>query len=108
MRAKAFSVRREADADFDEALDYYLAEAGDAVAVRFVDAVMEAHHLIAETPQIGSKRLADQVSLAGLRSWRTQGFPYLVIYIETDGSVEIWRLLHAQRDLTAALDSEDS
>jgi len=107
VTSKAFSVRREADADFDRVLDYYLVEAGDVVAMRFIAAVREAHRLIAETPQIGSPRLGDQLQTSGLRSLRTHGFPYLVIYLEEAGEVEIWRLLHAQRDLESELDSTD-
>lgn len=107
MKAKGFSIRREADADFDNALDYYLEEAGDRVAMRFVDAVMNAHRTIRETPQIGSTRLAGQLVIPGLRSLRTHGFPYLVIYVENDQEVEVWRLLHARSDVIAALDSDD-
>lgn len=103
MTARSFSIRPRADAEFDEALDRYLLEAGPAVAGRFLDAVEDAHALIAETPGIGAPELGRQMAMAGLRGWKIAGFPYLAIYLESASTVEIVRFLHAHRDVPGAL-----
>lgn len=36
-----------------------------------------------------------------LRFWPVNGFPYLIFYVERDDRIEIWRVLHAQRDIPA-------
>ena len=38
-----------------------------------------------------------------LRSWPLRGYPYLVFYVERDDHVDVWRLLHAERDIPAWL-----
>ena len=40
----------------------------------------------------------------GLRFWRVA--PYLVIYRQSEGGIEIVRVVHGARDLPALLDSE--
>lgn len=59
--------------------------------------------MIADNPQIGSTRLSQQLSIQGMRSVLVRGFPYLVAYEETARDVEILRLLHGHRDLSAEL-----
>lgn len=103
MTPKAFSIRPKADVDFDEATDRYILEAGMVVAGRFLDAVEDAHCLIAETPGAGSPALGPQVEIDGLRVWKVSGFPYLVVYLETALSVDVVRLLHAHRDVVSEL-----
>lgn len=103
MTRDGFRVRKDADADFDAALDYYLAEADQAVAQRFIDAVEDAYRLLADNPAIGSMRLPSALGLEQTRTWAVHGFPYVIIYVEADGDLEIWRLLHGQRDLPALL-----
>lgn len=103
MTRKAFAVHERADADFDVAVDYYLGEAGETVAGRFVDSVMSAHQLIAENPEVGSRRIARELSLPALRTVKVRGFPYLVAYSEIERDVEILRLIHGQRDLSPDL-----
>ena len=103
MTAKSFSIRPKADAEFDEALDRYLLEAGVAGAPRFLNAVEDAHALIADAPGAGAPELGRQMAMDGLRVWKITGFPYLVLYLEDDAGVEIVRFLHAHRDVPNAL-----
>jgi toxin ParE1/3/4 len=44
----------------------------------------------------------------GLRSRRLIGFPYLAFYVERDDCIEVWRVLHAQRDIPAWLQNPES
>lgn len=103
MTATSFSIRPRADAEFDEALDRYLREAGTVVAQRFLDAVQDAHALIADAPGIGAPELGRQMAIKGLRVWKVAGFPYLAVYLESGSTVEIVRFLHMHRDVPNAL-----
>lgn len=103
MSGKSFSIRPRADAEFDEALDRYLLEAGPGIAQRFLDAVEDAHALIADAPSIGSPELGRQMAMDGLRVWKVAGFPYLILYLDGDAGVEIVRFLHGHRDVPNAL-----
>jgi plasmid stabilization system protein ParE len=48
-----------------------------------------------------------EVTLAGLRIWRVDGFPdHLIFYRPIEGGIEIIRILPAARDIDAVLESE--
>ena len=49
----------------------------------------------------GSPRYAHELNLPGLRFWPLTRFPYLVFYFEHDNYVDVWRVLHQQRDIPA-------
>lgn len=100
---RSIDVRDEAKADVEAIVDYYALEAGDAVAFRFIDDLTSAYDLLAETPSAGSPRLGDQLGLAGLRMWSLRNFPYALIYFDQPAVIDVWRVLHAQRDLEAVL-----
>jgi toxin ParE1/3/4 len=38
-----------------------------------------------------------------VRSWPLQRFPYLVFSVLDDEAVDIWRVMHARRDIPAFL-----
>ena len=80
-------------------MDYYAREAGEGVALGFIDAVESAYHAIARRPQSGSPRYAHELSLPGLRSRGLNRYPYLVFYIERGTHIDVWRVLHAHRDI---------
>jgi toxin ParE1/3/4 len=103
VRAKPVLLRRLAAIDVDAAIDYYAREAGAAVALRFVGALERAYERIGRAPAIGSLRYAQELSLPGIRIRRVAGFPYLIFYVEKAEAVEVWRVLHARRDIPAWL-----
>ena len=37
------------------------------------------------------------------RFWPLSRFPYLVFYIEREDHIDVWRVLHAQRDVASFL-----
>ena len=96
--AKPLIRRARADADVVEAIDYYLNES-TAVALQFVDALEAAYEHIRRAPATGSPRYAHELNLPGLRTWRCRRFPYLVFYLEHADRLEVWRVLHAKRDI---------
>jgi len=101
---KPFQSLPKADRDVHKIIDHYLLAAGERTAARFIDALEASYGSIAIDPQIGSSRYAHQLGLKGLRFRIVDGFPYLVFYAETDDSIEVWRVLHAHRDIPREID----
>lgn len=85
----------------DEAVEHYLTAAGPNVALHFIDAVEDAHRHIGEYPASGSPRYAHELDLPGLRCRPVGRFPYLIFYVERGTEIDVWRVLHAARDLPA-------
>jgi toxin ParE1/3/4 len=103
VSGKLVVPRARASQDIDDALTYYLTEAGEAVALRFIDAVEAAFRHLSAHPSSGSLRFAYELDLPGLRAWPLHRFPWLVFYSETDQQVDVWRVLHGRRDIPAWL-----
>jgi toxin ParE1/3/4 len=95
--------RDAAERDVGQAVDYYTDEAGEDIAHGFFEAVREAYRAISARPGIGSPRYADLLGVAGLRNRKLARFPYLVFYVEREDHIDVWRVLHAQRDIPATL-----
>ena len=99
MTKKPVVLRERAQRDVDEAVEHYLVEARAAVALAFIDALEEVCRRLGEHPASGSPRYARELDLPGLRSWVVRGFPYLVFYVEREADIDVWRVLHAARDI---------
>jgi toxin ParE1/3/4 len=97
------SVRR----DERDAVAYYAREAGLAVALRFAEALRGIYCSVSEQPGIGSPRYANLLGIEGLRSRKLSRFPFLVFYVEREDRIDVWRVLHAQRDIPASLAETD-
>jgi toxin ParE1/3/4 len=101
MNAKPVIPRAMAHRDVEEAIDFYDEQAGAEVALRFVDALKGAYRAISSRPAIGSPRYAHELELPGLRSRKIARFPYLIFYFERDEHIDVWRVLHSQRNIPA-------
>lgn len=99
--AKPVVPRELANRDVDEAIDHYLSEAGEQVALAFVEALERPYRHISRHPAGGSTRYAVDLSLPGLRAWPLRRFPHVVFYIETNECIDVWRVLHRARDIPA-------
>lgn len=99
MSLKTVIPRKQAEQDVYEAVDFYRAEAGVQVSLDFVAALELAFEHLARHPVSGSPRYAHELDLPGLRHWRLRGFPYLVFYVDRVDHVDVWRVLHAMRDI---------
>jgi toxin ParE1/3/4 len=104
MNRKPVVPRALAARDVEAAIDYYAREAGAPIALRFIEALEAAYKTIAAHPAAGSSRYAHELSLPGLRSRHLHRFPFLVFYVERDDVIDVWRVLHAQRDIPAWLE----
>jgi toxin ParE1/3/4 len=100
---KPVKLRELAHRDTEAAVDYYIREAGPEVALAFVEALRIAYRMIADHPTAGSPRPAHELALPGLHSRMLKRYPYLVFYAEQDDHIDVWRVLHAHRDIPAWL-----
>ena len=103
MTAKRVIPREAAQRDIDQAIAHYAAEAGEPVALAFIDALERAFRRIAQHPAVGWPRYAFELRLEGLRAWPLRRYPYLVFYVVGDEAVDVWRILHTRRDIPTAL-----
>jgi toxin ParE1/3/4 len=101
VKAKPVIPRVLACRDVDEAIGYYLDEGTDKSALGFVDALEQAYTHMSRHPGTGSPRYAHELNLPGLRSWPLTRYPYLVFYVERTDHIDVWRVLHGQRDIPA-------
>lgn len=85
---------------------YSRGEAGSETALDFVDALEAAITHLCDYPLIGSLRFAFELEIPNLRSWPLQRFPYLLFYVPDDNRIDIWRVLHARRDIPACLTAD--
>jgi toxin ParE1/3/4 len=99
VKRKPAVLRERADQDVQEAIDYYLAEGAQQAASGFVDALEQALRHMELHPASGSPRYGQELDLPGLRSWQLKGYPHLVFYVEGVDHIDVWRVLHASRDI---------
>jgi toxin ParE1/3/4 len=103
VKPKPVVPRGRAHQDVEEAIAHYLAEDAAPAALGFLDALERAYAHLGRHPAAGSPRYGHELDLPGLRSWPLTRYPYLVFYVEREARIDVWRVLHAQRDLPASL-----
>lgn len=106
MKSKPIVPRERSNADVEAAIDYYLGEEAVKAAMGFIAALERAYAHIGRYAATGSSRYAHELNLPGLRSWKLTGYPYLIFYVEREDSVNVWRVLHGQRDIPVWLGTE--
>lgn len=108
MKIKPVIPREQTNRDVDEAVACYLSEAGEPAALGFIDALQKAYGHMARHPATGSPRYAYELDLPGLRAWPLRRYPYIVFYIERPDHIDVWRVLHGQRDIPAWMQEPDA
>lgn len=101
MNPKPVVPRLLAQQDVNDVLDFYLAEQAERAALGFIDALELTYRHIGLHPATGSPRHAHELNLPGLRSWPVRGYPHRVFYVERQDHIDVWRVLHGQRDIPA-------
>lgn len=99
-------LRAVAAADIDAAVDYYRETAGGDTAIDFVDSFESALAHLTRYPFGGSLRFGYELEIPDLRSWSLKKFPYLIFYLPGDDHLDIWRILHAKRDIPSHLQAD--
>jgi toxin ParE1/3/4 len=96
-------IAAEAEKDVDDIALGIAVNNLDA-ALRFYGAVSETYELIETYPGIGTRRMARNRRLTGLRSFGVIGFRnYLVFFRSEHIHVEIVRVLHGARDIDSIM-----
>jgi len=108
VKVKPVVPREQANQDVEAAVACYLEEGTASVALGFVDALEQAYTHIAHHPGTGSPHYGHELDLPGLRSWALPRYPYLVFYVERPDHIDVWRVLHGQRDIPAWMRSPDA
>ncbi len=106
MKTKPVLPRELAGKDAEDAVDDYLQEAGDQVALGFIESLQKAYDHIARHPHTGSPRYAHELNLPGLRMWPLKRYPFLVFYVEQVNHIDVWRVLNGLMDIPAWLQEE--
>ena len=107
MKSKPIIPRVLANRHVDEAIKHYLDQDAEPAALGFIDALEQAYAHISKHAATGSPRYAHELNLPGLRFWPLTRYPHLVFYIEMDDHVDVWRVLHGQRDIPAWMHQPD-
>ncbi len=88
-------------------ISYFIALDNSAAAERFVEAVYETIHTLAEMPGVGVKRNFRNFQHSELRSFRVKGFGmYLIFYCPIPDGIEVIAVLHGARDLASILEEQ--
>ena len=96
------TLRQRAIQDAEDALEYFETETPPGTADGFVDALEEAIAHLSRHPLTGSLRYAFELAIPELRTSPLRRFPYLIFYIADEDHVDIWRIMHAHRDIPAS------
>ncbi len=91
--------------DFDLQYRWYLEQAGEAVAERYLNAVVVTLRLLATQPDLGRRRKFRHPALAGIRSFRLASpfEAHLIFYRHSSAELSAERLMHGARDLPRRL-----
>ncbi|MGV8893302.1 MAG: type II toxin-antitoxin system RelE/ParE family toxin [Burkholderiaceae bacterium] len=103
MKVKPTVPRERANWDVDEAIEHYLSKGAGQAALGFINALEQAYSHIGRNPAADSPRYGHELNLPGLRSWSLTRYPHLIFYIEREDHINVWRVLHRQRDIPAWL-----
>jgi toxin ParE1/3/4 len=107
MSVKPLVPREQAQRDVEDAVGFYLAEGSEAATFGFIDALQKAYAHISRHPATRSSRYAHELNLPGLRHWHLPHYPHLVFYVERADHIDVWRILHGQRDIPAWMHESD-
>lgn len=103
MSAHNVVLRPTARVDVEETAAWYAEQGGHVLEMRFVDALSAAFGHVSRHPASGSSLQGMPPDVGALRFWPLKKFPYLIFYLQRDGNVDVWRVLHAERDIPASL-----
>jgi len=107
VKDKPVVPREQASRDVDQVIARDLREGSVQAALGFIDALERAYARIGRHPAAGSPRYAHELNLSGLRSWPLTRYPHLLFYVERPDHVDVWQVLHGQRDLPAWMHEPD-
>ncbi len=69
----------------------------------FIDALEKAYTHIGRHAASGSPRYSHELNLPGMRCWPLTHYPHLVFYVDRADHIDVWRVLHGERDIPSWL-----
>lgn len=104
MRLKP-SISGRAEAGLTNQYRWYLANAGEQVAERFLAEFDDTVERLVQFPELGRRRRFRDPELAGLRSRAVRGRfgAHLIFYRGSEAGISIERVMHGTRDLPQRL-----
>jgi toxin ParE1/3/4 len=99
VKPEAVVPGEQAVRDVEEIVEYFLSEGAEAAALEFIDDLEKAYVHIGRHPASGSPRGAHELNRPGVRAWVLTRYPCLISYAERADSIDIWRVLHGERDI---------
>jgi toxin ParE1/3/4 len=101
----ALQRSKDFNRDFDLQYRWYLERAGEAVAERYLGAMLATLRLLAAQPDLGRRRKFRHPDLQGIRSFRLAApfEAYLLFYRHNSAELSAERLMHGARDLPRRL-----
>lgn len=99
------SISGRAETDLTNQYRWYLDNAGEEVAERFLATFDATVERLAQIPELGRRRRFRDPELAGLRSLAVRGRfrAHLIFYRGSKAGVSIERVMHGARDLPRRL-----
>ena len=97
-----FKLSPVAKCDILDITDYY-ADLSVALAERFVSELDATLYGLCFQPGVGSRRYAHFLEDHSLRLWQLDHFPFLLFYRIDGQLLDVLRVLHERRDLSADL-----
>lgn len=90
---------RQADADIEAAIDYYLSQGATEAALGLVEILGDTKVLLSEHPHLGSTRFAVETNIPEICSLALERFPYIASHTEHTDTIRIHRVTHPARDV---------
>lgn len=106
MSGKLVILSGLATLDVDSLISFYLNEAGDDAALRFIEAFEDAKRHISSYPDSGSLRYIHEIGIHNLRVWQLPRFPQMIFYVDQGEEIYVWRVLHGSRDIAQILQED--
>jgi toxin ParE1/3/4 len=97
-----FKLAPVAKDDIVEITDYYT-DISAELAENFVSELEATLHALCQQPGLGSRRYAHLLPNQSLRVWRLDRFPFLLFYLVDGAWIDVLRVLHERRDISANL-----
>jgi toxin ParE1/3/4 len=107
VSGKPVRPREQANRDIEAIIEHCLDEGSEKVALRFVDELQKTFGRISTNYSMGSPCSAYELDLPDLRFQPTARYPYLMFYIERDDHIDVWRVLHGERDIPVEMRTVD-
>jgi toxin ParE1/3/4 len=106
MKKRTVVFLKKAEEDLDSITDY-IASDNLRVARAFRDSIRETCALLLGMPGLGIFRSFGNPKFSDMRFWPLKGFEkYLIFYRITEQHLEVIRVLHGARDLSALFSEE--